>query len=303
MEVKQLYVYPFKSLGGIPLNECEVDEHGFVYDRLYMLASQDSNGEWEFISQRKEPIMARIETELKGDKVLLKFGDDQVELPLDISEFDNVDVPLVKMELFRAPMQCKNIIGAVPNLHSFFSKFMISADSRFANKLAEEAVDGIIPNLAVLISDKRRVFSQNSVDREVTTNFQDVFPATLMTTASFEDLQRHVEFNDENAKISMSSFRMNMLVETDEPWIEDDWKKIMIGNEEWAEIEPCRRCTVPSVNQETGTIRKGKHPLPSLDKFRVLGKGESPSFGITLVNKNAPIKVRIGDKLRVLDSE
>lgn len=297
MEVKQLHVYPFKSLEGIPLNECEVDEHGFVYDRLYMLASQDSDGVWEFISQRKEPIMARIQTELNGDKLLLKYGDDRVELPLDISEFDNMDLPLVEMELFRSPLRCKNIVNAVPNLKSFFSKFFIAADSRFANKLANGAVDGIIPNLAVLISDKRRVFGQNTLEREVTTNFQDVFPASLMTTASFDDLQRHVEFTDENAKISMSSFRMNMLVETDEPWIEDDWQKIMIGNEEWVEIAPCRRCTVPSVNQESGTIRDGKHPLPSLNKFRVLEKGESPSFGITLINVNAPIKVKVGDKI------
>lgn len=303
MEVKQLFVYPFKALGAISLNECEVDQHGFVYDRIYMLASQDKNGEWGLISQRNEPIMARIETELKGDKILLKYGDDQVELPLDISEFDNVDLPLVNMQLFRAPVQAKNIIGAVPNLHKFFSKFMILSDSRIANKLSEEAVDGIIPNLAVLISDKRRVVPQDSINREVTTNFQDVFPASLMTTASFEDLQRHVEFSDENAEVNMSSFRMNILAETDEPWIEDDWKKIMIGNEEWSEILPCGRCTVPAVNQETGTVRKGKHPLPSLDKFRVLQKGESPCFGITLVNKNAPIKVRVGDKIQVLESE
>lgn len=297
MKVTQLHVYPFKSLKGISLNECEVDEHGFVYDRLYMLASQDSHGKWDFISQRKEPMMARVETEFKDNKLVLKYGDDQVELPLDISEFDHMDLPLVEMELMDKPLRCKNIINAIPNLHSFFSKFFISAHSRFANKLANEAVDGSIPNLAVLVSDKRRVFDQNSLEREVTTNFQDDFPASLMTTASYEDLLRHVKFTDEEAEITISTFRMNMLVETDEPWIEDDWERITIGNNEWVEIAPCQRCTMPAVNQETGIIRDGKHPLPSLNKFRVLAKGEPPSFGISLVNVEAPIKVKVGDSV------
>lgn len=303
MEVEKLFLFPFKSLKGVEINECEIDEHGFLYDRLYMLASQGTNGQWSGITQREEPAMARIETELKGDKLVLKYDGANAELPLDVAEFDNSDAPLVETELWGYHMRCKNIIASVAGLQKFFAKFFLSTSSNLAQKLTEDVVDGVIPSLAVLVSDKRRVVPQSQLPKEITTSFQDIWPATLMTNSSYDDLVQHVEYTDENAQIALDSFRMNILANTDEPYIEDDWKKIKIGDEEWIVAEPLERCSMPAVDQDTGTIRKGKHPLPSLNKYRVLQKGRPPCFGVNMYPTRSGFKVKVGDQISVLEEE
>lgn len=303
MEVDKLFLYPFKSFKGVEITECEIDEHGFLYDRLYMLASQGTNGEWKGITQREEPALARIDTEVKGDKLVLKYDGANAELPLNVAEFDHVNAPLVDMELWDFPMRCKNIASSVEGLEKFFARFFLSNSSNLAKKLTEDVVDGVIPSLAVLVSDKRRVVPQKQLPKEVTSSFQDIWPATLMTTASYDDLVRHVELSYEDAQIAFDSFRMNIIAKTDEPYIEDDWKKIRIGDKEWIVAEPLERCSMPAVDQTTGTIRSGKHPLPSLNKFRVLQKGRPPCFGVNMVNTSSGFKIKVGDTIEVLEEE
>ena len=64
-KVSELFVYPIKSLGGISLNEAEVTDRGFKYDRRWMLI--DSNG--NFLSQRKIPQMALISVDIYNEKI------------------------------------------------------------------------------------------------------------------------------------------------------------------------------------------------------------------------------------------
>ena len=78
--VQALYIYPLKSCRGIELDTAEVIRTGFKYDRLFTFAQLvkkkssrrdnsgstkvDSDGQWEFITQRECPKLALLRTEL-----------------------------------------------------------------------------------------------------------------------------------------------------------------------------------------------------------------------------------------------
>ena len=79
MHLSGLYVYPIKSMGGIPLEAWDVDGRGLRYDRRWMLVDEDS---W-FISQRELPRMARISVRIKADRVVVNAPHmPALELPL-----------------------------------------------------------------------------------------------------------------------------------------------------------------------------------------------------------------------------
>jgi len=66
----------------------------------------------------------------------------------------------------------------------------------------------------------------------------------------------------------MERFRPNIVVETDEPFVEDGWTEIAIGDAELALVKPCARCVVTTTDQETGAVATDNEPLATLATFR-----------------------------------
>jgi len=71
--VKALFIYPLKSAGPVELDKSEVLRTGLKYDRQFTLGQYvttmpDSAGkvssEWQFMTQRKFPRLAKVETEI-----------------------------------------------------------------------------------------------------------------------------------------------------------------------------------------------------------------------------------------------
>ncbi|OQV09362.1 MOSC beta barrel domain-containing protein [Cladophialophora immunda] len=62
--VKALYIHPIKSCAPIELERAQLTKTGFAYDRCFALAVEVKKDEWQFISQRTKPQMARIQQEL-----------------------------------------------------------------------------------------------------------------------------------------------------------------------------------------------------------------------------------------------
>ena len=59
LEVSALYIYPIKSLGGIPVGTATLTDRGFAYDRCWMLVDSNNN----FLTAREFPEMALIRTD------------------------------------------------------------------------------------------------------------------------------------------------------------------------------------------------------------------------------------------------
>ncbi|KAH7064011.1 hypothetical protein BKA63DRAFT_525653 [Paraphoma chrysanthemicola] len=71
--VKALFVYPLKSCAGVELEHGEISSKGFRYDRQFTLGqlvtglpSMDGKvtSEWQFMTMRKFPRLAKVETEI-----------------------------------------------------------------------------------------------------------------------------------------------------------------------------------------------------------------------------------------------
>jgi hypothetical protein len=65
----------------------------------------------------------------------------------------------------------------------------------------------------------------------------------------------------------MKRFRPNMVVKNTEPYAEDNWKKIRIGECEFKIVKSCSRCILTTVDPDTGKF-SGKEPLHTLAGYR-----------------------------------
>jgi len=295
-EIKQLRIFPFKSLKGIDVDECEIDEYGFRHDRIYMLVHKGPSG-YTAVTQRGEPVMSLIGQKVEGDQLVLSYLDNSekevsLRLPLDITVWPT-DLPAIDMELWSYPFTGLDIGNG--QIKEFFIKFFTTFG---VNKFTADNLTVIVAKTHRNLTDTHKLLDR---ENDASPSFQDIYPGTIMTTESYNDLCEHVSYLDDEAKISMDSFRMNILVETDEPWIEDDWKKLKIGGHGWVVAGPTPRCSMPAVDQDSGKTRKNRHPLPSLNRFRVLEKGGWPNFGLYLLNEDVNYKLHVGDKVQVIE--
>jgi len=81
LQVSELFIYPIKSLGGIPVSSAAVTDRGLLYDRRWMLV--DSNN--EFMTQREFAEMALLQTEISEGalKVYHKKTEASILIPLE----------------------------------------------------------------------------------------------------------------------------------------------------------------------------------------------------------------------------
>ncbi|KAM7193783.1 molybdenum cofactor sulfurase [Naviculisporaceae sp. PSN 640] len=121
MKISSLYVYPIKSLRGIPLRHAELTPQGIKHDRIFMLYAVKPNGEWDKMQLSHFPQCALFDQQIVtftspegGSKSIIAVeynqpkdggGNDgsplsavssRIEVPLepDISHLERVDVDL-----------------------------------------------------------------------------------------------------------------------------------------------------------------------------------------------------------------
>jgi uncharacterized protein YcbX len=67
IRLSQLYIYPVKSMAGIPLATSEVDAMGLQHDRRWMLVDRDG----QFMTQRTHPHMVLIRPAIRDGRLVL----------------------------------------------------------------------------------------------------------------------------------------------------------------------------------------------------------------------------------------
>src|SRR6187402_2208647 len=73
LKISEIYIYPIKSLGGIQLQQAQVTDRGFKYDRRWMLVDADNR----FLTQREVPVMALLKVALTEEGLLVTYTKDQ----------------------------------------------------------------------------------------------------------------------------------------------------------------------------------------------------------------------------------
>lgn len=295
MRVTRMFIHPVKALKSIEVSEGRLGSYGFEYDRIYMLALAPHNesGKYTFYSQRRNPTLVLVEVKIEHDSIVLRYKDHEVRLPADSSgPFEGAST--VSVEIFSKVVDCVDITGNF-KIFDLFSALLGPDEAR---------------NLRLVAPLEKRTI-RAEVPRELTDNaqpptqfvFQDLYPVHMIASASFESLKTRVDsMADEEGALVVQNFRPNLVVETEEPWVEDDWRFIRIGPNKFYVAETRERCPVPTVDVETGTYRKSKEPYRSLGHFRVLTNGARPSFGIDLIHLCPGATVRVGDPVEILET-
>jgi len=259
--LSQLYVYPIKSCGGIALESAAVSATGLRYDRRWMLVDEAGG----FLSQRRLPRMALISVRFGPEHLIVGApGMPDLEVPLHPETGDLVDVCVWGDAGRGAP------IG--DEADRWFGEFL-----GFPCRLIYKPDD-----------DVRLVDSLYAEDGDQV-GFADGFSFLLISEASLDDLNGRLE-----EPVPMDRFRPNLVVRGCEPYAEDRWSLVRVGDVSFRVAEPCPRCAITTVDQKTGS--RGKEPLRTLATYR--RSGGEVFFGRNLIHASLGT-VRVGDPVEV----
>ncbi|MEU1199421.1 MOSC N-terminal beta barrel domain-containing protein [Streptomyces sp. NPDC005813] len=130
-----------------------------------------------------------------------------------------------------------------------------------------------------------------------TVSFADGYPLLVTTLASLDALNSLIAQGDHahEGPLPMNRFRPNVVVSGTEPWAEDDWSRIAIGEVTFRVAKMCGRCVVTTTDQSSA--ERGKEPLRTLGRHRRVGN--QLIFGQNLVPESRGT-LRVGDPVTVL---
>jgi hypothetical protein len=257
-QLSQIWIYPIKSLGGISLFQSDVLPKGLQYDRRWMLVDEEGI----FLTQRKLPRMALFKPTLAGDVLRVRFGDDQIEIPLHIESHDSIQT--------RVWDDLVQTLEADPRISEWFSAHLqLKCRLVFFPEGSARPVDPAY---------------QRQGDH---TSLSDGYPFLIIGQASLDLLNQKLA-----QPIPMTRFRPNFVFTGGVAHEEDDWNEFSIGSCRFAAVKPCARCAIPTIDQETAMM--GKEPTRTLATYRT--KNNKILFGNNLLLLSGT-KVSVGDAL------
>lgn len=231
--LNEIYIYPIKSLTGMSMSSWPVVKTGLKYDRQWMLIDNQQ----QFLSQRSLPRMALIKTELTESQLI-------------------VSAPhMSKLHLDLEPKLGRLIDCTIWHDQVAAAEVSVEANRWFSQFLETECRLVYLPDTA-----RRPVNPKFAVPKDITA-LSDGFPFLLVSLNSLNSLNDAMKLN-----LPMSRFRPNLVVSGCAAYAEDTWREITIGSIGFRLPKPCSRCSVPTIDQETG--KTGKEPLTTLNRLR-----------------------------------
>lgn len=257
-----LYLYPVKSLAGIPLEHAELGVRGLAFDRHWMIV----NSEGEFLSQRTHPRMALIKTALN---------------PLHL-ELTAPGLPPLQIDPTHQRERCPVKI--------WDSQCSALSEGEEPARWLSDFLGNDCRLVRFDVNESRPVDSRYG-KRGDEVAFADGFPLLIISEASINDLNRQLD-----APVSVERFRPNLVIRGCGPYGEDSWRRIRIGSVEIRLVKPCTRCTVPGVDPATG-VREDE-PLKTLARYR--RQGNRVLFGMNAIPDGTG-ELKRGTKVELLE--
>lgn len=260
MKVKQIIVYPIKSIGGINLDKAKCTPLGFEHDRRMMFADHEG----KFISQREIPRMARIGAEM-GEKGYMFF--------------DKQDKSNTVMLPYKSNLGKEKTVKVWK--HEFSSRVVEEpAVNWFQDILGENLT------LYKMDSNSIRYKSLMKAPRKTKLSMADGYPYLMLSQASLEDLNERLQKN----AVQMDRFRANIIFEDSKAYAEEEIDKVSISSVKFRAIKPCARCSMITINQKTS--EKLVEPLKTLSLYKK--RGNKVYFGMNAISLNEG-EIRIGE--------
>lgn len=275
MQITQLNIYPVKSLKGISVDHCLLQEHGLAWDRRWMLVDAHQR----FVTQRQLPSLATVEVALTNEHLVLSHP--------DVEPFN---VPLAEPE---GNLRLVNVW----NDHCKALPESEEVTSWLEAALGEQA-QGL--SLVRFATEFTRAVEDDFLDGgSAHTYFSDGYPFLVATTSSLDALNQALVAGG-HAPVPMNRFRPNIVVESEEAWAEDRWATLteQDGAFQLALRKPCKRCKITSIDQHTAAVPVPAEPLKTLIALNTQPALKGAYFGqnATLLSGEGGV-IRVGDRL------
>ena len=277
IQVTDIYIYPVKSLKGIPLKEAETGSRGFKYDREWMITDSD----YQFLTQREIEAMATITVNIAKDFLLLQSSKgNELKINLNAKRGESVQVSV-----------WRDTCNAYDEGEA--ASYWLTDELGYWQ--------GKTLRLVRFCSDRKRpVPAKYLHGREAESAFSDQFPYLITSWDSLKKLNEGLRENGKQ-EVTMSRFRPNIVV-SDIASIENKTSLNLTsqdGHYEFGLRKPCKRCKITTINQDTGEIIDFKEPLSTLTSLKFSSENYGAFFGqnaILLSDKECVISV--GDLLQ-----
>lgn len=232
--VSSLIYYPIKACRGIEVDVAHVERMGLEHDRRMMVVTPEGR----FLTQREYPRLALVRPVLeKGTLELSAPGCDSIRLgiqtsgtPVPVDIWKSKGVPAIDQGE-EAARWFSDWLGRPVRLVHF--------------------ADGY----------RRRVNPVYAVNPDDHTGFADGYPILLTSEEGLQDLNARLP-----SPLPMNRFRPNLVVRGGNPFAEDTWNRIRIGDVELAVVKPCARCVVTTIDKDS--LARSKEPLKTLATYR-----------------------------------
>lgn len=263
MHLVGLNIHPVKSARALQVASAEAGRLGLRHDRRWLIVDENDR----FVSQREDPRLGRITPEIGPDV-----------LHLDAPHAPRLTVPLAPSD---GPGRTVTIWDD-------------RVEARSCGPEADAWISGLLGpgyRLVVMPNDTVRPVDPTYAASDDRVSFADGFPYLLTTTASLEELNRRA-----GTELTMARFRPNLVVDGTEPFAEDHWHRIRIGEVTFRVAKPCARCVITTLDPDTQEA--GPEPLRTLAGFR--SRDGKVLFGENLLPDGTGT-VHVGDPVDVLE--
>jgi uncharacterized protein len=233
LTLTEIWTYPIKSLGGIPLRTARVFEKGLELDRRWMLVDEANT----FLTQRVHPRMALFKLSILDEQLQVSFGSSSVKISLH-------DAPSARTFEARIWDDVVNVNEIDESLNQWFSNHLgLTCKLVHFPEINQRAVDA-----------KYKVNNEN-------VSLADAYPFLIIGQSSLDDLNSKLP-----VPVPMNRFRPNFVFSGGEAFEEDQWRNFTIGKNRFIRVKTCARCVLTTVDQQTA--EKGIEPLYTLSTYR-----------------------------------
>lgn len=231
LQISQLFVYPVKSLGGIPVQSAKVLPKGLEHDRRWMLVDEENI----FLTQRVHNKMALFKTSFSNHGFNILYEEQQLEVD------SRMDGDPVRAKIWDDEVTVREVSSA----HSeWFSKNL-----------------GLRCKLVAFPEENERPVDRKYSVGDDHVSLADAYPLLIIGQSSLDDLNDRLK-----EPVPMNRFRPSVVFTGGDAFEEDNWDQFSMGDLSFAGVKLCKRCVLITVDQATAT--KGVEPLATLSKYR-----------------------------------
>jgi uncharacterized protein YcbX len=276
LRLLQLNVHPLKSGAIRTIPTTTVLPRGLADDRSWMLV----DGDGRLVSAREAPRLFTVAADAPTTDPTVAAGlrlraPGMPDLEVPVPDGEDIDVRLFSLDLRARPAGSE-------------------ADTWLRTVLGRDDV-----RLVWCHDPSRRRLQPGFSEPGDHTAFADAFPVTIASLASLRRLddwiaERALEFGEEpRDPLPVERFRANLIVDGDEPFAEDGWSRVVVGEVAFRVGKPVARCVMTTI--DTATLTTSKEPTRTLARHRLVdGK---TLFAVHLVPER-PGRISVGDDVR-----